>query len=126
MTISLYLQCVAMFLLGQATDLFLIKIPEYKKLYNKANEDFSWKKYWQSDWFLIIGTQVVGAMLIIGLDQVIYWKPGILEYVKWFFAGVGLGGSSLILSKWSQCKKYIMAIIDFKTNKADGLPQPKD
>lgn len=124
MTISLYLQCSAMFLLGQAVDLFFLKIPEYKSLFKKANEDFSWKKYWQSDWYLIVGTQLIGAMLILGLNEIIQWKPLILNYVKWFFGGVGLAGSALIISKLSQCKKYIMGIIDFKTNKADGIVQP--
>lgn len=122
MTLSLYLQCCLMYLLGQAVDLFLTKVPEYKKLYLKANEEFMWKRYWQSDWYLILGTQAFGAMLILGLDQVIAWKPAILEYVKWFFGGIGWGGSSFILSKWSACKKYIEGVIDFKTNKADAMP----
>ena len=82
MTLSLYFQCVAMYLLGQAVDLFLLKIPELRTLYRKANEDFCWKKYWQSDWNVIIGTQVVGLMLVLGLNELTHWKPAILEYVK--------------------------------------------
>lgn len=126
MTLSLYLQCVAMYLLGQAVDLFLLKIPELRSLYRKANEDFCWKKYWQTDWNVIIGTQVVGAMLILGLNELTQWKPQILDYIKWFFGGIGAVGSSIIVSKWSQTKKYIMNIIDSKTNIADKVTALKD
>lgn len=121
MTLSLYIQCVAMYLLGQAVDLFLLKIPELRTLYRKANEDFCWKKYWQTDWNVIIGTQVVGAMLILGLNELTQWKPQILDYIKWFFGGVGAVGSSIIVSRWSQAKKYIMNVIDNKTNIADKV-----
>lgn len=119
MTLSLYLQCVAMFICGQAVDLFLLKIPELRALYRKANEDFNWKKYWQSDWNVIVGTQIVGAMVVLGLNEIVQWKPAILDYVKWFFGGLGAVGSAIIVSKWSGCKKYIMSIIDNKTNIAD-------
>ena len=107
-----------MFLLGHGFDLFFSKIPEYRNLFAKANETFSWNKYWKSDWNIIIGTVVVGVMLIIGLDQLVSWKPGVLDYVKWFFAGVG-GLCSIIAGRWSNCKKYISKIIDDKTNIAD-------
>lgn len=124
MTLSLYLQCTLMFLLGQAVDLFLIKIPEYRQLYRKANEEFVWSKYWASDWNVIVGTQAFGAICILGLDQIINWKPFILDYAKWFFAGLGGFGSGIIVAKWSSCKKYIMNVIDNKTNIADGVTNP--
>lgn len=119
MTVKLYLECVGMFLLGQALMLFLFKIPDLQKLYKRANEDFSWKKYWQGDWALIVGTQVLGAMVIIGLDQLVNWKPWILDWVKWWFAGVGALGAELVVSRLSNVKKYIMNVIDRKTNIAD-------
>lgn len=120
MSTILYLQCIAMFLLGQGVDLFLMKIPEYRNLYRKANEEFSWKKYWQSDWNVIIGTMIFGAICVIGIDQILQLKPAVLYYVKWLFAGIGGFGSAIIVSKWSSCKRYIMNIIDAKTNIADN------
>lgn len=120
MTTSLYIQCIAMFILGQAFDLMFSKIPENRKLFVKANEQFSLKKYWASDWNIIVGAFAVGIMLIIGLDQLIKWKPGVLDYVKWFFAGVG-ALCSIIAGRWSNCKKYISDIIDRKTNIADSV-----
>lgn len=125
MSISLYLQCVAMFILGQAIDLFLFKIPELRKMYATANEDFVWKKYWKSDWNTIVGTQLIGIVLIIGLDQLTHWKPVIIDYTKWFFAGFGAWGSSIVVAKGSAAKKYIMNIIDAKTNVADGISNQK-
>jgi len=120
MTTSLYLQCALMFILGQAIDLFLIKIPEYRELFRKANEDFNWNRYWKSDWNVIIGTLIVGAVLIVGADQILKLKPAVLDYIKWVFAGAGAIGSAIIVSQWSKCKKYIIDIIDKKTNIADN------
>lgn len=121
MTTSLYIQCIAMFILGQGIDLFLIKIPELRNLYRKANEGFSWKKYWEGDWNVIVGTFLVGIMFVIGTDQILKLKPAILDYIKWLFAGLGGFGSTIIVSKWSSCKKYIMNIIDTKTNELDDI-----
>jgi len=114
-----------MFILGQAIDLFLFKIPELRKMYATANEDFVWKKYWKSDWNTIVGTQLIGIVLIIGLDQLTHWKPVIIDYTKWFFAGFGAWGSSIVVAKGSAAKKYIMNIIDAKTNVADGIVNQK-
>lgn len=126
MTTWLYLQCVAMLILGQALQIFLIKVPDIKKRAKLANQQFIWKDWWISDGNLVIATMIIGAMAIIGLDQIIHWKPGILEYVKWFFAGIGFLGSTVVLAKLSQYTKYFNQVIDVKTNIADGLPPPEE
>lgn len=123
MTLRLYLLSVLMFLLGQALHLFWIKIPAVKKRANAANHKFSWAEYWREDWHLIIGTNVFGIMLIAGLDQLLNWKPAILEYVKWFFGGVGVFASTVILGKLSQYEKMLTKVIDIKTNIADDITQ---
>ena len=120
MTTSLYIQCIAMFIGGQALDLFLMKIPELRTLWAKSNESFSWKRYWQSDWNVIIGTLVLCAICVIGLDQIVQAKPNVINYIKWLFVAIGGFGSSVIVSKWGSAKKYILDIIDKKTNIADG------
>jgi len=125
MTLSMYLQCVAMLILGQALQVFIIKIPDIKSRAKLANQQFIWKDWWQSDWNLVIGTAIIGAMAIIGLDQLIAWKPGILDYVKWFFGGLGFIGSTLVLAKYSKYAAYFNQVIDIKTNIADGLPPPE-
>lgn len=123
MTITtwLILQCIAMFILGQLLQLFWLKIPSLKKRAKTANYKFSVKEYWQSDWYLIIGTQIVGAMLILGLNEIVQWKPAILDYVKWFFGSLGAFASSVVLSKLSAYEKMLSEVIDIKTNIADNV-----
>ena len=125
MTLSIYIQCVIMLILGQALQVFIIKIPDIKSRAKLANQQFIWKDWWASDWNLVIGTAILGAIVIVGLDQLIHWKPEILEYVKWFFAGLGFFGSTVVMAKYSQYSKYFNQVIDVKTNIADGLPPPQ-
>jgi hypothetical protein len=119
MTLSLYLQCIAMYVLGQAVHLFLLKIPNIQKRATAANYEFTFKAYWKSDWYIVAGTLALGIMLTIGVDQLISWKPAILNIVKWFFGFVGVSGSTLVMSKYGQFEKRIMNVIDVKTNIAD-------
>lgn len=123
MTITtwLILQCIAMFILGQLLQLFWLKIPSLKKRAKAANYHFSIKEYWEMDWNLIIGTQVIGAMLILGLNELVQWKPVILNVVRWFFGGVGAFASSVVLSKLSAFEKKLSSFIDVKTDMADGV-----
>lgn len=109
-----------MFILGQLIDLFWGQIPSLRNMYKKANEDFSFEKYWKSDWNIIMGNIIFGVILLVGLDQFVAWKPDVMDKVKWFFVGAG-GLSSTLAGRWSKSKKYIMSIIDKKTNIADGV-----
>jgi hypothetical protein len=121
MTLFLYLQCVLMFIGGQAIHLFLVKIPALKKRARAANKDFAMKEYWAEDWPIVVGTQVVGMVVILGLDQIVHWKPVILDWVKWWFALLGAFGSTVIMSRWSPFEKKLLNVIDVKTNIADGV-----
>jgi len=120
MTISLYVQCVAMFVLGQALQIFLIKIPAVRERCRVSNKAFTIHDWFGCDWNIVVATFIIGAMLIIGLDQIVHWKPGILDYVKWFFAFVGAFGSNVALAKWSSFEKGLNNLIDIKTDIADG------
>lgn len=114
MTPILYLQCVGMFLLGQGLTFFFVTTPMLQTLYKKANEDFSMKKYWANDWNKIIGVQLLGALFILGLDQLLHWKPWVLDGIKWWFAGLGVVGD-LLGARLSAYRKSIMEVIDKKT-----------
>lgn len=116
----LYIQCVLMFIGGQAIHLFLIKVPAIKTRCTAANKPFKWSEWWGADWNIIIGTQIIGALIILGLDEIIYWKPNVLDYVKWFFAGMGAFGSTIAMAKFSQFEKTLNSVIDLKTDIADG------
>lgn len=119
----LYLQCVIMFVLGQALHLFLVKVPAIKERCRVANKPFSWNEWWGCDWNIIIGTQVAGALVIFGLDEIVNWKPEVLSYVKWFFAAVGAFGSTVAMSKMSQFEKGLNKVVDIKTDIADNKTQ---
>jgi hypothetical protein len=121
MTPKLYLACVLILALGQALQILWIKIPDLKTRAKLANQQFIFKDWWSSDWNLVLGTFVCGAIAILGLDELIRWKPEVLDYVKWFFAALGFGGSNLVLAKLSKYTKYFNQIIDEKTNIADGI-----
>lgn len=124
MTHLLYLECVLMFVLGQAAHLFLIKVPAIKERCRVANKAFQWHEWWGCDWNVIVGTQVIGALVILGLDEIITWKPEVLTYVKWFFSLLGAFGSTVAMAKMSQFEKSLNKIVDVKTDIADGLVPP--
>lgn len=117
----MYWFCVAMFVLGQLAHLFLVKIPSVKIRCRAANKTFIFKEWWACDWNIIIGTQVIGALVILGLDELISWKPDVLDYVKWFFAGVGAFGSTIAMAKASQFEKGLTGLIDIKSNVSDSV-----
>lgn len=124
MTHWLYIQCVLMFILGQAVHLFLVKVPAVKERCRVANKPFTWGEWWNCDWNVIIGTQIIGGLIILGLDEIVTWKPDVLTYVKWFFAGMGAFGSTIAMAKFSQFEKSLNTVIDIKTDKADGITKP--
>lgn len=113
--------CIVMFILGQAVQLFIVKIPSVRERCRAANKDFSFAEYWKSDWNLVIGMGLFGGMLVVGLQEIIGMKPEVLNYVRWFFGGVGFSGQSFILSRWSKFEKVLNAVVDVKTNIADGV-----
>jgi hypothetical protein len=120
-TFEQYLYCVVMFILGQAFHLFLVKIPAIKKRCKAANKKFYFTEWWAEDWNVIIGTQVVGAMVILGLKEIVTWKPGVIEYVRWFFAAVGAFGSVVAMAKASQFEANLTHLLSIKSNVSDAV-----
>lgn len=121
MTSKLYWTCVAMFILGQLLTLMLMTIPKLRKLSRQANKEFSLKIWWQTDWNLVIATQVIGALVILGLDQILNWKPDILFYVKWFFAALGAFGTTVATNYWSKFENGLNKLMDIKSNVSDKM-----
>jgi hypothetical protein len=119
MTLELYLWCALLFFVGQGIALFLIDIPEVRKLAKTANHGFIWKEWWLKDWNVVIGVQLIGIVAFAGLDQLIHWKPWIIDYSKWMFAIFGVIASG-IAARIGGYRKMILRIIDRKTDIADG------
>lgn len=120
-TFTLLLQCIIMFILGQGVHLFFIKIPALKKRSTAANKLFVFKDWWSCDWNIIIGTQLFGALIVFGLNELVDWKPEILTYVRWFFAGIGAFGSTVAMSLLSKYDKTLIQVLDIKSNIADTV-----
>lgn len=121
MSTKLYLFCVAMYILGQALTLFWITVPSLKEKCRIANKEFSWKDWWKCDWNIVFGNMIFGLILILGLKELITWKPEILDFVKWLFALLGAFGTSIAQEKWGQFRKTLNNLLDMKANLSDAV-----
>lgn len=121
MTTSLYLQCVLMAVIGQALQVLLIKVPSLKDKCRAANKPFTWGAWWSCDWNVVVATGLIIAAFILGLDQFLHWKPAVIDWVKWFFLGVGAFGSTIAMAKFSQYEKDLMTLLSVKSNVADSV-----
>lgn len=110
-----------MFIMGQALHLFWNKIPAFKKRASAANKPFSYKEMWQCDGHIIIGLQFLAASIFLGLDQIIHYKPEIIDYTKWLFWLIGAYGSSVAFQKFSQYDGQLTEILSQKANFFDKL-----
>lgn len=99
----------------------LLKIPQLQSRAKAANHSFSLKDYFKNDWAVILASFVSVAIACVCVDELIAIKPVIAEYIKWFFVFVGFTGSTIIQAVLSVTNKKIMAVIDVKTNIADGV-----
>lgn len=111
-------------ILGILFQIFAIKIPTLKSKYTAANRAFTFKEYISDDWYTILASFISVAILVFGLDEVLGLRPELEKYIKWLFVFVGFTGSSVIQAIMSVANKKIMAIIDVKTNIADGVQPP--
>lgn len=103
-----------------------LKVNALKTQSKTANHPFIFKSYFTDDIFTILGSFITVIIGVICLDEIIGLNAGIEKYVKWFFVFVGFTGSSIIQSAFSVTQKKIQAIIDVKTNIADGIKPAVD
>lgn len=122
LTLSVYLFCGFMYLLGQAAHLFFIKMPSLKEKTHAVNKAFYFSDWWDCDWNIIIGGQVLGIAIVIGLPEILSWKPFIWDYIRWFFFFIGAFNSVIFMALFSKYSKQITALSDIKSNIADMLP----
>jgi len=110
--------------LGILLHTFAVKLPSLNQKAIKANHPFSVAEWFKNDWWTIAASFAAVLILIVGLDEAIQLKPAIKDYIKWLFAFVGFTGSSLIQAVFSVMNRKLMAVIDIKTNLADGVVPP--
>lgn len=118
---SLYIQSIFMFILGQVLYLLWIKVPSLKIKAASANKPFSYSDLWECDANVIIGLNVLGISLFIGLDQVLHYKPEAINYLKWLFWLVGAFGCTVGFKYFSRYEKTLISILDKKSNGFDAV-----
>lgn len=119
MDIKMYGACFAVALVGMALQTVL-KIDSLQKKARAANVKFGPQDYFKNDWLSIAASILTIILFLMFLDNLLKWKPAIIDFVKILFAFVGYTGSDIASRLFSVVNNKINSIIDVKTNKADG------
>lgn len=101
-----------------------LKIQSLKKQASAANMQFVFKKYLNDDWPTIAASFLTVGLCILFLPDILAMRPDALKFGRIGFAFVGYTGSSIIQMIFSATSKKILAIVDLKTNLADGVVPP--
>lgn len=115
----IYFQYAAMFFLGQAFHLFAVKIPSLKEKSIANNHSFNFGNWLKEDWNIIIATTSLGAMAMIGLDEILKLRQEIENVVRLLFGSLGFLSNSITM-RASKYEKKIMRYLDLKANIADA------
>lgn len=119
MTTIVYLQCALTGLLGIGLHLFAFKIPAERKRSKAANVSFILLNYLKEDIYAIVASFITLTISIIAIDEIVGYKPSVMNFIKLFFAFIGYTGSSIMISLFGQFGKKIQQIVDVKTDIAD-------
>lgn len=107
-------------LLGVAFHILAIKAPAVKKRTESANLPFKLIDYLKDDILAISASVITVVIAVFLLDEIIGYNPSFIRYVKFGFVFVGYTGSSLLISILGKFDKSVSAVVDTKTNIADG------
>jgi uncharacterized membrane protein len=107
--------------LGILFHMLVIKYPDLKKRAAAANSSLTLKSFLSDDWGSMMASFVTVIIGILIVDELLYIKPEMVNYIKFFFATVGYMGSSVLQLVFGIANKKILNIIDTKTNIADGV-----
>src|ERR1700752_174560 len=94
MSITLYLECFLIALVGMALQTIL-KIKSIQQKAIAANIKFSIADYFKQDWGSILASLLKIILFLLILDNILKWQPGVVDYLKIGFAFVGWTGSDL-------------------------------
>lgn len=127
MTINFYILCFISGLCGVLFNVFAIKIPGVKKLAKVGNAPaFSYKTYFEDDLAAILACFLSVIVFLVVLDEILAYQPAIMPFVKIGFFFVGISGSEIIISLLGKYEDKIHAVIDAKTDIADGVIRIED
>jgi hypothetical protein len=124
MSISLYLNCFFISLLGLILSLLMVVKSQMTKA-KLANVIFDWKLFFKTDiWISIAGTLVMVGMELILLAPFIKRYPSFADdtlLTLIIFAASGYLGSDLASRFFSVVNSRINSAIDFKSTQSDQL-----
>lgn len=123
MNMNIYLICFGTGILGILFHVFALKLPALKKRCNAAGKDFSVRDYVKDDWLALSSSVLSLLISIVVLDEVVKFKPFIVEYLKFFFVFVGYTGSSVLQSILGKTDRALNKMINDSpdlANKEDG------
>lgn len=123
MSMHLYLACFAIALIGMALHIAL-KMKSLQDKARAANVVFKSRQYFADDWLSITGSLLTIFMFLLFIDNVLKWKPALIDFVKIFFAFVGYTGSDIASRLFGVLNTKINSVIDQKSNALDGNNTP--
>jgi len=118
MTLSLYLTCFGIAILGLILSM-LLSMRALKIKASLANVVFKPSSYFQDEWISILISLVVIGIFLSLLPWALNWKPDSIKFVRPIFATVGYMGTDIILKFFSAVNSRINSAIDYKTTISD-------
>lgn len=122
MNLQLYLACFGVALVGMALQIVL-KLKSLQDKATAANVEFNVGIYFRKDWLSTIASLLTIILFLLFIDNILKWKPAIVDFLKIFFGFVGYTGSDIASRLFSVVNKQINNVIDFKTgpNEKTGM-----
>jgi len=118
MTFQLYLICFAVALVGMALHTAL-KMKGLQDKAHLANVEFKARSYFAKDWLSIVASVLTIILFLLFVDNILKWKPAIIDYIKIGFGFLGYSGSDIASRIFGVVNKRLNAAIDYKTTIAD-------
>jgi len=118
MTLSLYIQCFAVALIGWALQTTL-KMRALQLKARAANVIFKPVDYFKEDWLSITAAFLTIVLFLFFVSEFLNWQTWIISYVRIGFAFVGYTGSDIASRLFSVVNTRINAAIDYKTTISD-------
>lgn len=130
MNFQLYLACFGVALVGMALQIVL-KLKSLQDKAAAANVEFNARIYFRKDWLSTVASLLTIILFLLFIDNILKWKPAVVDFLKIFFGFVGYTGSDIASRLFSVVNKQINNVIDLKTGPNDKtgmsvLPKGKD
>lgn len=118
MTFKLYLVCFVVALVGMALQTAL-KMKGLQDKARMANVEFKARSYFVQDWLSIVASILTIILFLLFVDNILHWKPAIVDYIKIGFGFLGYSGSDIASRIFGVVNKKLNSAIDYKTTIAD-------